>query len=353
MLLEGIFLPLTTPFYPDGRLYVRKLEHNIDRYSRTPAAGMFVLGSAGEAEGLTDDEVRTVLMNAIGAAAKTKVMIAGVGRASVFASLALTEMAATADYDAVAVRAPEFFADPSMRTEVITYFQAIADRSPLPVVLISDRERPLEIEILLQLASHPQVVGVIEDHISPERTAQLVSLTSEVRRDVVVTTLFAAVTRRMLHVADAESDGTGRGNFVSAASLGGDALALALMPPVASLKTRIKRVGFQVLAGSSGGMLDAWTAGAVGAVPRLGACAPQACCEVYQAFKDGDGKLAQEKQLRVSMAARHMEGWSGVAALKYGCDLNAYFGGRPRLPLIAPNAEQRATIEHELKSLRN
>src|ERR1700747_173910 len=47
MLLTGIFPALTTPFYPDGRLYLKKLEHNVDRYSRTPIAGMTILGSTG------------------------------------------------------------------------------------------------------------------------------------------------------------------------------------------------------------------------------------------------------------------------------------------------------------------
>ena len=49
MLLEGLYLPLTTPFYPDGSLNLRKLEHNADRYSRTPAAGFAVLSEVGEA----------------------------------------------------------------------------------------------------------------------------------------------------------------------------------------------------------------------------------------------------------------------------------------------------------------
>ena len=35
MLLEGIFAAVTTCFYPDGRPYWRKLEANMERYSRT------------------------------------------------------------------------------------------------------------------------------------------------------------------------------------------------------------------------------------------------------------------------------------------------------------------------------
>ena len=47
MLLEGIFAAITTPFYPDERLYFRKLEANIARYSRSLLSGILVLGSTG------------------------------------------------------------------------------------------------------------------------------------------------------------------------------------------------------------------------------------------------------------------------------------------------------------------
>ena len=40
MLLNGIFPPITTPFYPDGNVYFKKIEHNVERYSKTPVAGL-------------------------------------------------------------------------------------------------------------------------------------------------------------------------------------------------------------------------------------------------------------------------------------------------------------------------
>jgi len=61
MLLHGIFPPITTPFYPDGNVYFKKIEHNVERYSRTPVAGIVVLGSTGEAIMLSDQERRDVL----------------------------------------------------------------------------------------------------------------------------------------------------------------------------------------------------------------------------------------------------------------------------------------------------
>ena len=58
--LEGIFAPITTPFYPDERIYFKKLEFNVSRLSLTGLAGLVVLGSTGEAVALDDVETRDV-----------------------------------------------------------------------------------------------------------------------------------------------------------------------------------------------------------------------------------------------------------------------------------------------------
>ena len=89
MLIEGIFAAVTTPFYPDERVYFRKLEANIARYSRSLLAGMVVLGSTGEAAALNDNESQAVLQTAAEAAAPEKVLIAGVGRESAKATWSL------------------------------------------------------------------------------------------------------------------------------------------------------------------------------------------------------------------------------------------------------------------------
>ena len=43
MLLEGIFAAITTPFYSDERIYLRKLQANVERYSRSLLAGLVFL----------------------------------------------------------------------------------------------------------------------------------------------------------------------------------------------------------------------------------------------------------------------------------------------------------------------
>jgi len=42
-------------------VYLKKLEHNVERYSKTPVAGIAVLGSTGEAVMLSGQEQREVL----------------------------------------------------------------------------------------------------------------------------------------------------------------------------------------------------------------------------------------------------------------------------------------------------
>ncbi len=99
-------MPVTTPFYLDGRLNLRKLEHNVDRYSKTPAAGFAVLSEHGDATMLSEEETREALRSAIEAAAAEKVMLAGVSRDSVVGTVEFAEYAARLGYDVALVGAP-------------------------------------------------------------------------------------------------------------------------------------------------------------------------------------------------------------------------------------------------------
>jgi 4-hydroxy-2-oxoglutarate aldolase len=127
----------------------------------------------------------------------------------------------------------------------------------------------------------------------------------------------------------------------------------SLAPTKIAVKTRTKVVGYQMLAGHTGGVLEGLRAGAVGAMPGFAAAAPQACYEVLAAWKDGDEGLAQEKQERLRAVTDKVEGERGVAGIKFGCDLNGYFGGGPRLPLLPLTGEQRAEIEKLMQGIHH
>ncbi len=351
MLLEGIFAAVTTPFYPGERVYFKKLEANMARYSRTLLAGMVVLGSTGEAVMLDGGESREVLRAAAEATAPDKVLIAGVGRESVKATVELAEAAASFQYDAVLVRTPHYYAGQMTAAAVLHYFRSVADRSPLPVMLYNIPAfvpYQIPVEVVAELAQHPKIIGIKDSSGDVERIRAQVELTRNApRRTVTVTPVFEAVTGRML----TRTAGTA-GAFISAGALVGGA-ALAAAPPQTAIKTRTKEVGFQVHCGSGSAVLASLEAGASGAILGFAACAPQACQEIYQAWKDHDLQLAEEKQKRIAAANRRIVGELGIPGLKYACDFNGYYGGRARSPLLPPAAEARAEIESLLAEIRN
>jgi dihydrodipicolinate synthase/N-acetylneuraminate lyase len=351
MLIEGVFAAVTTPFYPDERVYYRKLEANVSRYSRSQLAGMVVLGSTGEAPALTDEETSDVLRTAAEAAAPDKVLIAGVNRESLRAVLELAEVAAKHQYDAVLVRTPTYYSTQMTPAVVANYFRAVADRSPLPVVLYNiPRCVPYQIpvEMVAELAHHPNIIAIKDSSGSLERIKAIVEATRTApRRTVTVTPIFEAVTARMTSAVAAQ-----QATFVSASELAGGP-AIAVAPPMAPLKTRTKEVGFQVLTGSASIILPSLEAGASGAILGFGACAPEACYEVYFAWKDRDPKLAAEKQERIVKPSQRITAELGISAVKYACDFNGFWGGYPRQPLLPLTAEQKAEIEELLAEIRN
>jgi 4-hydroxy-2-oxoglutarate aldolase len=351
MLMEGIFAALTTPFYPDERLYLRKLEANMARYSRSLLAGMVVLGSTGEAVTLDDAESVEVLKVAAEAAAPEKVLIAGVGRESVKATVALAEAAARFEFDCVLVRPPSYYAGQLSTAAVLHYFRSVADRSPLPVVLYNIPKcvpYQIPVEVVAELSGHPNIIGIKDSSGSMERIHAHVEQTkSAPRRTVTVTPVFEAVTARMLKTVPEAA-----GSFVSAGDLAGGA-AVATAPPAVPIKTRTKEVGFQVLTGSGATLFESLQAGATGGILAFAACAPQACQEVYLAWKDHDLKLAEEKQMRISGPNQRIIGALGIAGAKYACDFNGYYGGRARSPLLALTSEEKTEVETLLAVIRN
>ncbi len=350
MLIEGVFAAIPTPFYSDERLYLKKLEANVSRYSRSLLAGMVVLGSTGEAVALTDAESREVLRTVSAAAAPDKVLIAGVGRESVKATLEIADAAAELKFDAVLVRTPAYYKPQMTTAAVLHHFRSVADRSPLPVVLYHiPKFVPYEfpVEVVAELAQHPNIIGIKDSSGSVERVRQTVELTrSATRRTVTVTPVFEAVTERML-AAKPEPEGS----LVQLAEQG-STVAVA-PPPVAPIKTRTKEVGFQVLCGSPGTFLESLEAGASGCVLAFASCAPQACTEIYLAWKDHDTKLAREKQERIVRASQRIASDLGINGIKAGCEFNGYYGGRARAPLISLTADQRSEVESLLANIRN
>jgi len=347
MLLHGILPPITTPFYPDGSVYFKKLEHNVERYSKTPVAGIVVLGSTGESILLSDQERRDVFKCAHDHATPGKVLVAGTGIESAIETLRLTEYAATLGYDVAMVRTPHYYKRQMLPANMLAFYRTVADHSPLPVIIYNFPQATgydIPAEVVIELAEHPNLIGIKESAGVIEKVKKMVDGTRHVQRSVTVTEVFNAVTPRMLAAA-----GSGNGSdVVPASALGGAAVAT---PP--RLKTRSKEVGYQVLVGSAHLLQESLDVGAVGAILAFACAAPTACYEIYAAWKEGDMALAHEKQQRIVQASLKVGGELGVPGIKYAMDLNGYYGGPSRLPFLPLSAEQKAEVERLMADIRN
>jgi 4-hydroxy-2-oxoglutarate aldolase len=358
MLLSGIFPPITTPFYPDGQVYYKKLEHNVERYSRTPVAGMAVLGSTGEAIMLSDQERRDVLKVARATASPNKVLIAGTGIESAIETLRLTEYAAELGYDIAMVRTPHYYKKQMAPANLLGFYRTVADRSPLPVIIynvppMTGYDMPAE--VVIALAEHPNLIGIKESSGDVEKVRKMVESTRHIQRNVTVTETFDAVTPRMLAAANA-GDSPNGGELIPVGALSGSKdvkPSSSAITVVGKVKTRQKEVGFQVLVGAAHKLQPSLDAGASGAILAFACTAPTACYEIYAAWKEGDAELARIKQERIAPAAERIGGELGIPGIKYGMDFNGYYGGPSRLPFLPLTGALKQEVEQLLADIRN
>jgi 4-hydroxy-2-oxoglutarate aldolase len=347
MFLHGIFPPITTPFYPDGKIYYKKLEHNVDRYSRSPVAGLVVQGSTGEAILLSDDERRDVLKAAMAASAPNKVMIAGTGIESATETLRLTEYAASLGYDAAMVRTPHYYKGQMNKPQnMLAFYRTVADHSPLPLIIYNFPQATgydIPAELVIELAEHSNIISIKESSGSIEKVKKMVEATRHVKRAAAVTEVQEAVTGRMLSQAKAAA---------AALPIAGQPSSVAVQV-VGALKTRQKEVGFQVLVGAAQKLEESLNVGAVGAILAFACAAPTACFEIYTAWKERNDAVAKEKQQRIAEAAQVVVGGMSIPGVKYAMDLNGYYGGPVRLPLLPLTAEDKAKVEQLMQNIKN
>jgi 4-hydroxy-2-oxoglutarate aldolase len=110
--------------------------------------------------------------------------------------------------------------------------------------------------------------------------------------------------------------------------------------------------GLQTLAASELTLSEAFAAGASGAVLPFANAAPYALISIWEAHRTREFDAARDWEARISPMVKLIWGELGVAALKHAMDLNGYYGGPPRLPLVALTAEEQKRVEHALEGIK-
>jgi 4-hydroxy-2-oxoglutarate aldolase len=274
MELAGIYPPMPTFFTKDESLDLATLGEHIRRLRERGIVGFVALGSNGEAVHLDDDERRAVIAAVRAAAGDDAQVLAGAGAQSTRATIALCRLAAASGADAALVLPPHYYRSQMTGHALRTHYLAVADASPLPVVLYNMPANAagvdLDAETILTLSAHPNIAGMKDSS----------------------------------------------GNVTKLAEVAAGA-----------------RQGFAVLAGSAGFLLPALVVGASGAIAALANVAPRECLELLRLFHDGDLAGARALQARLVPVNTAVTSGYGVAGLKAALQLVADYGAAPRRPL--------------------
>lgn len=161
--LRGVHVPLITPFAADGAVALDALERLAHEYLDAGAAGLVPLGTTGEAPLLDAAEKRSVveLCARVGRERGARVIV-GSGSNSTATTVRTTlEYGDIAGVTHAMVVVP-YYVRPS-QAGIVAHLRAAADASPVPVVVYNIPARTgrvLEATGMLEVAAHPNVVGV-------------------------------------------------------------------------------------------------------------------------------------------------------------------------------------------------
>jgi 4-hydroxy-2-oxoglutarate aldolase len=282
--LQGVLLPVTTPFSKDGVVDLPALKSNLDRWSETGISGYVFLGSTGEHVHLDESEYLRIVEAARSHVSQELAFIVGAGQQSTIGTIKEIARAADAGADAVLVITPHYYRSAITQETLVSYYQSVADASPVSLLLYSMPALTgikIEPETVARLSEHPNIVGV----------------------------------------KDSSNDVAGFSETV-----------------------RLCPAEFAVMTGNGTVFLDALRAGATGAILAVGCVAPELCVEIYRAFKAGEDERASVLQSKLTPLAAAVTTRFGIGGLKAALDLAGYHGGEVRAPLQPPHENARAEI---------
>jgi 4-hydroxy-tetrahydrodipicolinate synthase len=156
----GSIPALVTPF-AKGRVAEDTFAEFVEWQIAEGSNALVPCGTTGEVATLGHDEHREVIATAVRAAKGRVPVIAGCGSYSTAAAIDMVRAAAEVGADAVLVVVP-YYNKPS-QAGLAAHFTAIADQSPLPIVVYNVPSRTvadISVETLAQIARHPKIVGV-------------------------------------------------------------------------------------------------------------------------------------------------------------------------------------------------
>jgi 4-hydroxy-tetrahydrodipicolinate synthase len=161
--VAGLLVPLVTPFAADGEVDLRALERLAGEVLDDGADGLVALATTAEASSLDARERDAVIGVCAGVAADRGVpLLVGAGTNDTRTTIARHEALGGVEGVTGSLAVAPYYVRPS-EAAIVAHFQAVAARSPVPVVLYNipyRTGRGLGAAALLELAADDNIVGL-------------------------------------------------------------------------------------------------------------------------------------------------------------------------------------------------
>ena len=190
---------------------------------------------------------------------------------------------------AALVVTPAYYGDKMTAAALEAHFTAVADASPIPVLLYDVTKFThisLSLDTVLRLAAHGNIVGIKD---SSGNVAQL-------------------------------------GELIAAAP-----------------------DEFNILVGTAGALYPALTLGCTGGIVALANVAPAQCVQIYELIQSGQLAEARRLHLQLLPVNRAVTARYGIAGLKAAMDMLGDFGGEPRRPLLPLTNDEKEVLRGILR----
>lgn len=163
MNIEGVYVPVVTPFDSNQEIRLPGLTEVIDRCIAAGVAGIVSCGTTGEYYAMSFDERVQIMTHTASIAKGRAQLVAGCNAGSTREAIAYGKIAKGLGYDAVMLAAPP--TSLPRQHELAAHFAAIAEGSGLPVILYNYPARAgveIGFECLDLLADRDDIIAIKE-----------------------------------------------------------------------------------------------------------------------------------------------------------------------------------------------
>ena len=288
--LGGLMVPAVSTFDANGDLDRASFISNLDAHLGFGMDGVLVAGSSGESALLDDNDRRQLLTWARARVPSEKWLLAGIGSESTRQTISRAQDAKGIGADAALIVSPHYFLKRMTQAALMSHFRAVADASPLPVMLYNIpvyAHVVMSPEFVHELAQHENVIGMKDSAGNLPMLAEYLG---------------------------AQSD------------------------------------SFRVLTGSGATMVPALTAGVKGAILAIALYAGPMVRQMFDLFTAGRVDEATALQEKLKPLATDIAGAMGPAGIKAAMTMTGLHGTVPRSPLLPVGDAELTTIRAGLQA---